>query len=258
MTNILYRAAEELRYEPRAVIILDDFNYCVGQCEKMLKELLLSHTLTTEKGEKVSAQDATIILTSDLTYMGLEIERGETYENALGLVEKAALEHWGANSLIHSASVLIPFAPLSDAEIIKVVDRMMKLTGSSIRHRINHELALLEKKNVGQSYSWTGSFVCSERTKMQIVDHMHDTIERKNSRAVTEELKALIRRLLKEPVQIEKRLIMLSAKPVGNRNSLFATKGFYYDQDITLEFNQKDPVRLFLRFIIDEEENLWS
>lgn len=254
MKSVLERAAEELLREPRTVVILDDFNYCIGQCEKMLKDALLHHTLTTAAGEKVSTKDATIILTSDLTYLGLEIPRGESYETALEAVEAAAHEHWGKSSMILTAAHLIPFAPLSDVEIIKVVDRMISQTGDNVRLRIEQALRQEEAKRRDRSLRWTGKFVCSERTKMQIVDHMHETIERKNSRAVTEELKALIRRILREPVTVERRLLRLPQKAMGKRGSMFAKSGVYFDQDITLVYVRDDP-RHFIRLVLDDEED---
>ena len=254
MNSVLERAAEELLREPRTVVILDDFNYCIGQCEKVLKDALLHHTLTTRKGEKVSTKDATIILTSDLTYLGLEIPRGESYEGALEAVETAANEHWGETSIIVTAANLIPFAPLSDVEIVKVVDRMISQTADNVRFRIKQALAQEEAKNRDRSYRWTGNFVCSEHTKMQIVDHMHETIARKNSRAVTEELKALIRRILREPVPVERRLLQLPQKAMGKRGSMFAKSGVYYDQDITLEYT-RDNHRRFIRLVLDDEQD---
>mmetsp|Transcript_2851 Transcript_2851/g.3846 ORF Transcript_2851/g.3846 Transcript_2851/m.3846 type:complete len:89 (-) Transcript_2851:1176-1442(-) len=88
---------------------------------------------------------------------------------------------------------------------------------------------------------------------MQIVDHMQDVIQRKNSRAVTEELKSLIRRLLKNPVPIETRLTRLPAMPVGKTKSFFPKNEYCFRQDITLEYNQKDHMR-FIKFLIEDEE----
>ena len=145
MQNLLDRAAVELSHEPNSVVVLDDFNFCFGKCQAMMKELLTQHTLNLPNGQKISASKLIIILTSDLTHLGVDIQRGESYEQALEQVEAAAKQFWGETSLISSVARIIPFAPLSDGEIIKVVDKMMILIERDIRFRINLALQKLEE-----------------------------------------------------------------------------------------------------------------
>ena len=90
LARALERAAEELIHHPNAVIIFDDFNYCVGPCSRMLRKLLTSHVVETKDGRIVSAREAMIILTSDLHQFGLQLEPGEMYEQSLKRVEDAA------------------------------------------------------------------------------------------------------------------------------------------------------------------------
>lgn len=262
MQNFLERLAVELQHEPSTVAVLDDFNFCFGKCQTLLKELLMQHTLDHPNGQKVSAKKAILLMTSDLTYLGLEIQRGEEYDVALDLVETAAKNYWGSGELVSTIARTIPFAPLTDGEIIKVVDKMLALIDREIHFRVARHFRKLEAVPGTQKHKWSGRFICAELTKMQIIDHMQESIEKKNSRAIVEEFSGILRRILRHPEPIEKRLValqpkltMIQADPILGIDIAVLSKqerALVYDQDIILAFNSQDPNR-FVYFKISDD-----
>ena len=215
-------AAEEVLYHPNAVLIFDDFNYCVGPCERMLREFILSHALKTRDGRVVSAKECLIILTSDLHQFGLQLEPGEVYEEALKRVEDAAREYWKRGSVFLSRAVLVPFASLSDHELLKILDMILDLTRDAVRRRVERALRLKEKSDANKidklhsvnamQYKWLGEFQVKEDTKLAMVDRMNSASESANARAITEELRSLIRKQMKFPVPVEDALLSTRAK----------------------------------------------
>mmetsp|Transcript_3111 Transcript_3111/g.4465 ORF Transcript_3111/g.4465 Transcript_3111/m.4465 type:complete len:429 (+) Transcript_3111:126-1412(+) len=233
LKEFLKIAAEELYFEPQSVLVLDDFNFCTKKCAAMLKELITTQSLVNKFGRTVSASRAVIVLCSDMTNMGLMLDPMESYEFALQRVEAAAKDYWGETSVIISRSIHVPFAPLSDIEVIKIVGTIVNQVRERVRRRI--DLFLTKKsKQSDRPYTWEGNFFCDEQTKVQIVDSLHSELEKVNARAITETFKEKLHASLKEPTKIEQRI------------NTFKTSNskHYSNQDIYVSVNFDDVGQL--------------
>mmetsp|Transcript_8326 Transcript_8326/g.15305 ORF Transcript_8326/g.15305 Transcript_8326/m.15305 type:complete len:429 (+) Transcript_8326:426-1712(+) len=201
LSQFLESAALELKKEPHSVLILDDFNFCKRDCGTMLKTLLSQHIITSRSGEVISASRAVIVFCSDLTDMGLVLDRSQDYESAVRLVEDAAETFWGRDSVLITKSVHLPFAPLQTAEFKRIIDSIVRSTFAVVVARVNKYLAGGDK-----AHEWAGRLICDENTKQQIIDMLHTDIEIINARAITEVFKQSILHALVSPTPIEKRL----------------------------------------------------
>jgi hypothetical protein len=234
-------AARELQRYPRAVLVLDDFNLCGRTCAQRLKEAVQERFLRTADGVQVSASRATIIFCSDLTDIGLALERSETYDNALAKVRDAAEQHWGKAAGLLALSTLIPFAPMSDMEVLHVISHTLAEVEHIVKMRVARSLAERASSSAeGRPLRWDGSFVCEESTKLEVLDRLHAQISRNNLRAITTEFRlALFHAVRNGP-----------HGPVEKRLSLFRS-GAEYDfcrQDIVVKV--KGDIDLVIDLVI--------
>jgi len=221
--SFLDRASQELKFQPKSVLILDDFNNCDSACATNLKDLLSSHIATSLTGETVSASQAVIIICSDLTNMGLSLSPSESYETALEKVSSVAIETWGRDSLIISKGQIVPFAPLSDHDIIKIIDLIMNQQKQWINKRIVKYLQ--DESTSSIKYEWRGRFYCEEDVKLRILDMTHEWVDIKNARAITEDFTEQLKYSYTHPEPIERRLT-----------------GFKFNADASVAYNQQDIV----------------
>eukprot|EP00924_Labyrinthula_sp_SR-Ha-C_P005753 maker-scaffold_14-snap-gene-4.49-mRNA-1 protein AED:0.00 eAED:0.00 QI:17/1/1/1/1/1/2/54/462 len=237
----------------RAVLVLDDFNLCEGKCQenKNLK-LLVNDGYLVKEGKKIFASRIGIFFTSDLTNMGLRLERGEEYTTALDKVTTAAKSFWKKNLVVENMK-LIPFSPLSDAEIIKIIEKVLDMTRFTIKNRI--EAQLQQQSQVDDvEYAFTGRVIFPEDAKTAVVDHLDDIIRQKNSRAVVEGFKRELIDTLRYPKPIEERLLDKPTISCANNNLGFVEAagwtnpkpGYCYQNDIVLHVEpySKDFLKL--------------
>ena len=237
LSRALERAAEELSHHANAVIIFDDFNYCVGPCSRMLRKLLTSHVVETEDGRIVSAREALIILTSDLHQFGLQLEPGEIYEQSLKRVGDAAKEYWTESSVFLSRALLVPFASLSERDLLKILDMILKKAERRLHLRLQEALHVEAKSQSNKEnkldtgkvtqYKWLGQLKIKEDTKYAMIDRMSSASQSANARAITEELWAMIRKAMRHPTPIESRLLAETPK-IARDGSM------YYSNDVEL------------------------
>jgi len=220
MRLFLEMAAKSLEEEPNSVLIFDDFNHCGRTCVSMLKELLTMHSITVSKGKQtvVSASRAVVVICSDLTNMGLNLDPDETYESALRAVEQATEEFWGKHSTVITKAHIIPFSPLTDAELLRIVENIVARAKRLVGKRISKALAEKTEKT-GKNFVWQGTFICSAAAQQRIVDKLHTKVVDKNARALTEELWESLKRSTTKPKPIESRLERFKASSDGSMYS---------------------------------------
>lgn len=257
LTKTIDALAEELVHHENIILVLDDFKFCQDNCQRKLQEVLKVGTLRATDGTAVSVAKVLIILTSDLTYVtDLELRRGVLYDEALKKVEDASREYWGADSFINSLGTIIPFAPLSVEEIRKVAETMLIRFEINLKRKIANIMSELST-NSEYEHMWTGRFVCQEITKTKIIDEMHESIERRNSRAIVEELHTLLRKVINQPVPLktlfENRTPFTGKHKIESKISSYLDKvvdAKIYDHDVYIEYVRGS--RNFLKLEISE------
>lgn len=239
LRSFLRKAAQVLEDEPRVVLVLDDFVYCKGSCVSMLKDLLTKGVFShPDKGDAISAKQSLIVLTTDLREFGLLLDPSQTYQSAVDTVQQAIEDYWGADSFIPSVVTHIPFTPLTNLELLKIVDQIVIRVARQIKHRIDKNLNnLLEEGE--KPRRWDGIVRCPEHVKQEILDHLHDKTSVKDARALTEELYESLKRSVQRPMPIEKRLVKFKESASSK----------YSSEDIEIRVIPGDTLRTTLEVI---------
>ena len=116
-------------------------------------------------------------MTSDLTRFGLTLDPGVEYSDALAEVSRSAREFWDESSIVIAKPLMVPFAPLSDHELLRVVGRQIDDTRTTVERLVGMELDRVRRSHLQDNPStgryvvdWTGQFICTEQASVRSLD----------------------------------------------------------------------------------------
>lgn len=128
---------EALRRRPYAVVLLDEIEKANPDVFNILLQMFDEGRITDSKGRKVNCKNAIFIMTSnlgsDILMSALEKRKGEfSKEEVMLLIEPVLRAHFRPEFL-NRLDEIIPFLPLQEKNIAKIVDIQM--------HRVQERLA---------------------------------------------------------------------------------------------------------------------
>jgi ATP-dependent Clp protease ATP-binding subunit ClpB len=126
--------SEALRRRPYAVVLLDEIEKAHQEVFNILLQIFDEGRLTDSKGRKVNCRNALFIMTSNLgseqLMETLQRAHGElTKEQVLLIVEPVLRKHFRPEFL-NRLDEILPFLPLHEKEMTKIVDIQMKLVAA--------------------------------------------------------------------------------------------------------------------------------
>jgi len=203
LRNFLKRVAAQYKRDPEAtmVLIVDEFNHCVGPCEERMARIVHDGVF-----DGVPLSNAVVVLTSDLNEVGLRLSADEPRKDALRRIHDKAREHWGPDSLWTKVGMTVPLLPFTDAELAKLVDVKLGELERIVRDDIEVWLRKYERERIEGEATWKGQFTWAPRTRQRIVDSLYKRSLAKNARAVVVDMWVNMRGVAHEPESIGKRL----------------------------------------------------
>lgn len=250
MIQALYRVASVLKENPNgAILILDDFNFCLSKCKNILRDLIKTSALSTSDGEVIAAHNLIIIIASDLSEAGYipnegDINDHESYIQELQKIKLIAEDYWDDNDrLFITKTKLVPFAPLSDEELKWIINKVIREFSIIIKNHIDYALITEQKLSNSNSikYKWVGSFICTPDTTNKIIDIIRDLIIMKSARAIVEDFKGALNMLVSEPIPLHELFIEKAYNKYFNQKDNI----WEYNVDILLEINENVEIEKY-------------
>ncbi|MFC2049062.1 ATP-dependent Clp protease ATP-binding subunit [Chlamydiota bacterium] len=131
--------SEAIRRRPYAVVLLDEIEKAHHDVFNMLLQIFDEGRLTDSKGRRVNCRNALFIMTSNLGSQqlmeALEKHRGNlTKEEVLATVEPVLNDHFRPEFL-NRLDEILPFLPLQERDMAKIVEIQMRYVVSRLRER---------------------------------------------------------------------------------------------------------------------------
>lgn len=132
--------SEALRRRPYAVVLLDEIEKAHHDVFNILLQIFDEGRLTDSKGRRVNCKNALFIMTSNLgseqLMEVLQKKRGElTKEGVLETVEPILKRHFRPEFL-NRLDEILPFLPLHEKEMAKIVQIQMELVRARLKERL--------------------------------------------------------------------------------------------------------------------------
>lgn len=143
--------SEAIRRRPYAVVLLDEIEKAHPDVFNILLQIFDEGRLTDSKGRKVNCKNALFIMTSNLgseqLMQALQMKHGElTKEGVLETVEPILKAHFRPEFL-NRLDEILPFLPLHEREMIKIVTIQMKRVAARMNER---EIKLVWENEVAE------------------------------------------------------------------------------------------------------------
>lgn len=131
--------SEALRRRPYAVVLLDEIEKAHHEVFNILLQIFDEGRLTDSKGRKVNCKNALFIMTSNLGSEQLMemLQKGRlelTKEQILQIVEPVLMRHFRPEFL-NRLDEILPFLPLHENEMEKIVNIQMKLVAARMEDK---------------------------------------------------------------------------------------------------------------------------
>ncbi|MCH9625231.1 MAG: Chaperone protein ClpB [Chlamydiales bacterium] len=131
--------SEAIRRRPYSVVLLDEVEKAHPDVFNILLQIFDEGRLTDSKGRKVNCKNVLFIMTSNLgseqLMQVLEKTRGElTKEEVLSIVKPVLQGHFRPEFL-NRLDEILPFLPLHEDDMAKIVDIQMQRVASRVRER---------------------------------------------------------------------------------------------------------------------------
>jgi ATP-dependent Clp protease ATP-binding subunit ClpB len=131
--------SEALRRRPYAVVLLDEIEKAHHDVFNILLQIFDEGRLTDSKGRKVNCKNALFIMTSNIgseqLMEALQKERGQlTKEQVLETVEPV-LKHYFRPEFLNRLDEILPFLPLHENDMAKIVNIQMKLIAARMQEK---------------------------------------------------------------------------------------------------------------------------
>jgi hypothetical protein len=166
-----------------------------------------------------SLKNCVILVTSDLSMEGLRLFPGEERSVAMQRILDVVGVTWGEDSLWNDRAFIVPFAPYSDLELVKILELTIKEFEKDLEQNIAEALDREKaKRNIKYGeVKWVGRFVFAENDKTRILDQLHREITSKSCRAF-ERIKGKMIAASRRPEHIENRL--LQYRPLASKSDV--------------------------------------
>ena len=134
--------SEALRRRPYAVVLLDEIEKAHHDVFNILLQIFDEGRLTDSKGRRVNCRNALFIMTSNIGSQQLmemlEKHRGEvTKEEVLAIIEPTLNQHFRPEFL-NRLDEILPFLPLHERDMAKIVEIQMQYVVARLRERFIH------------------------------------------------------------------------------------------------------------------------
>jgi len=211
------------------LLLLDNFNYCKGECEKLMTKVASTKRFRLDNNREANLENTVILITSDLTQEGLRLMPEDDKSTALSRILNIVHSVWGEQSLWNDRAHLVPFLPYTDQELIRILELTIEEVKDEIRQDIDEVLDLRKEEmnlNIGSTVRWVGRFKFPEQEKVKLIDAVHSEVAKQNCRAF-EKIKGKLIAASRRPEAIESRFLRF--KPyVRSPGSSWRVLGYLY------------------------------
>lgn len=119
---------EKVRHEPYSLILFDEIEKANPQVFNALLQIMDDGRLTDAQGRTVSFRDTILIMTSNAGFSDNLLHNGK-YDHQQ-LID--ALEHYFKPEFLNRLDAIVPFNPLTQADMVKILDIYLKKMSATL------------------------------------------------------------------------------------------------------------------------------